>query len=149
MYISWKWVVELESLAFFKWMKIMGAAIRIAYYRNLPEGWYLQKLERQQPPHSFCLFFLINLFIWDRVRWSMNGGGSERQGDTESVTGSRLRAVGTEPDTGLELTDREIMTWAQVGCLTDWATQVPPFSLFRLRRLLCSDNNSICPCIRN
>ena len=27
----------------------------------------------------------------------MNGGESEREGDTESETGSRLRAVGTEP----------------------------------------------------
>ena len=40
----------------------------------------------------------------------MNGGGVERKGDTEFQTGSRLRAVGTEPDVGLELTDREIMT---------------------------------------
>ena len=40
----------------------------------------------------------------------MNGGGAEREGDTESETGSRLGAVSTEPDTGLELTDREIMT---------------------------------------
>ena len=57
----------------------------------------------------------------------MNGGGSEREGDTESEseTGSRLWAVSTEPDAGLELTDREIMTWAEVGRLTDWATQAP------------------------
>ena len=40
----------------------------------------------------------------------MNGGGSEREGDTESETGSRLRAVSTEPDVGLELTDCKIMT---------------------------------------
>ena len=40
----------------------------------------------------------------------MNGGGSERWGETESETGSRLQAVGTEPDAGLELPDREIMT---------------------------------------
>ena len=40
----------------------------------------------------------------------MNGGGSEREADTESETGSRLRAVSTEPDTGLELMDCEIMT---------------------------------------
>ena len=30
----------------------------------------------------------------------------ERDGNTEPEAGSRLRAVGTEPDTGLELTDR-------------------------------------------
>ena len=40
----------------------------------------------------------------------MNGGGSVREGDTESEAGSRLRAVSTEPDAGLELTNREIMT---------------------------------------
>ena len=42
----------------------------------------------------------------------MSGGGSERErgGDTESEAGSRLRAVRTEPDAGLELTDQEIMT---------------------------------------
>ena len=40
----------------------------------------------------------------------MNGGGAEREGDPESEAGSRLRAVSTEPDTGLELTDREIAT---------------------------------------
>ena len=41
----------------------------------------------------------------------MNGGGAEREGDTESEAGPRLQAVGTEPDAGLELTDREIVTW--------------------------------------
>ena len=38
------------------------------------------------------------------------GRGREREGDTQPDTGSRLRAVSTEPDAGLELTDREIMT---------------------------------------
>ena len=40
----------------------------------------------------------------------MNGGGAEREGDTESEAGSRLRAVRAEPDAGLELTNSEIMT---------------------------------------
>ena len=40
----------------------------------------------------------------------MSGERTEREGDTESEAGSRLRAVGTEPDAGLEPTDREIMT---------------------------------------
>ena len=55
----------------------------------------------------------------------MNGRGAEREGDTESETGSRLWAICPEPDAGLELTDREIVTWAEVGRLTDWATQAP------------------------
>ena len=40
----------------------------------------------------------------------MRGGGIEREGDTESKAGYRLRAVSTEPNTGLELTNHEIMT---------------------------------------
>ena len=30
------------------------------------------------------------IYFWDRERQSMNGGGAEREGDTESETGSRL-----------------------------------------------------------
>ena len=55
----------------------------------------------------------------------MSGGGAESEGDTESEAGSRLWAVSTEPDAGLELTDREIMTWAEVGHPNGWATHVP------------------------
>ena len=40
----------------------------------------------------------------------MSEGGAEREVDTESKAGSRLRAVSTEPKEGLELTDCEIMT---------------------------------------
>ena len=64
-------------------------------------------------------------YFWDRERQSMNEGGSEREGDTESEAGSRLWAVSTEPDTGLELTECEIMTWAERRSLTSWATQAP------------------------
>ena len=55
----------------------------------------------------------------------MNGVRAEREGDTESEAGSRLWAISPEPDAGLELADREIVTWAEVGRLTDWATQAP------------------------
>ena len=40
----------------------------------------------------------------------MSGGGAEREGDTESEAGSRLQAVSTEPNVGLKLRNREIMT---------------------------------------
>ena len=46
----------------------------------------------------------------DGERQSASGGGEDREGDTESEAGSRLRAVSTEPDAGLQLTDREIVT---------------------------------------
>ena len=44
----------------------------------------------------------------------------------------RERAVSTEPDVGLEPTNCEIMTWAGVRRLTNWATQVLPSELFLL-----------------
>ena len=49
----------------------------------------------------------------------MSRGGAEREGGTDSEAGSRLRAVSTEPDVGLKPTDREIMTRAKLGRLTD------------------------------
>ena len=66
------------------------------------------------------------LYFWDRERQSMSGRGAEREGDAESEAGSRLWAtISTEPDEGFELVNLEIMTWAEVRCSTDWATQVP------------------------
>ena len=52
----------------------------------------------------------------------MSRSGAETVGDAESKAGSRLWAVSTEPDTGLELTNYEIMTWAEAGRLNDWAS---------------------------
>ena len=45
-----------------------------------------------------------------RDKKSVSEGGAEREGDTESEAGSRLRAISTEPDAGLEPTDCEIVT---------------------------------------
>ena len=78
----------------------------------------------------FFNFFFNVLFIFEIGRDRAWTGEGQREGDTESETGSRLWAFSTEPDAGLELTDREIMTWAEVGCLTDWATQAPRGFLF-------------------
>ena len=52
-------------------------------------------------------------------RASLSGGRAEREGDTESEAGSRLRTDSTEPNAGLEPTDREITTRAEVGRSTD------------------------------
>ena len=43
------------------------------------------------------------LILRDRERWSTSGGGAEREGDTGSEAGSRLRAVSTEPDDGAQI----------------------------------------------
>ena len=52
------------------------------------------------------------MFIFERARerQSTSGGEAEREGDTESEAGSRLRAVSTEPDVGLEPMNCEIVT---------------------------------------
>ena len=51
-------------------------------------------------------------------------GEGQREREAESKAGSRLSAVSTDPDSGLELVNREIMTWAEVR-RTDWAIQAP------------------------
>ena len=65
-------------------------------------------------PASFFLFFIFfnvfYLFLRKRERQGVSRGGKERERDTESEAGSRLRAVSTEPDTGLELVNHEITT---------------------------------------
>ena len=63
------------------------------------------------------------IYFWQSEKQSMSGGGAEREGDTESEAGSRFWTVSTEPDAGFELTHCEIMTWAEVRCSTDRATQ--------------------------
>ena len=40
----------------------------------------------------------------------MRRGGAEREGDAEPEAGSRLRAVSTEPDAGLEPLNCEVTT---------------------------------------
>ena len=77
----------------------------------------------------FIYFFKCFISFWQRERererdreWA---GERQREGDTESKAGCRLWAVNTEPDVGLELTDGETMTWAEVRHSTDWATQAP------------------------
>ena len=59
------------------------------------------------------------MFLRERERQSMSRERAEREGDTESEAGSRLWAVSTGPSAGLELTNWEIMTGAEIGCLTD------------------------------
>ena len=54
----------------------------------------------------------------------MSGEG-HRERETEAEAGSRFWAVSTETNAGLESMNCEIMTWANVRRLTNWATQAP------------------------
>ena len=58
----------------------------------------------------FVCFSHVYLFSRETETEHESGRGREREGDTESEAGSRFRAVSTEPDAGLELMNREIMT---------------------------------------
>ena len=53
------------------------------------------------------IVFFLNIFYCLILR---GGGGAEREGDTESEAGSRLRTVSTEPDMGLRLMSLKIVT---------------------------------------
>ena len=60
-------------------------------------------------------FFNIYLFLRERERereteTEHERERTEREGDTESEAGSRLQTVSTEPNAGLKLMDRKIMT---------------------------------------
>ena len=88
-------------------------------------------------PHAFqhLLFLVFSYltillfmfyFIFERERECVCEQGRGREMETESETDYRLWAVSTEPNVRLELTGSEIMTQAEVGCLTDWDTQAPP-----------------------
>ena len=66
------------------------------------------------------------MFIYfEREREHVPVEEGQREEDTEPKAGFRLRAVSTEPDTRVELTNHQIMTWAEVERSTDWATQAP------------------------
>ena len=73
------------------------------------------------PFFFFFLFFkdffnVFVLFLRERERdrqterQNTSGRRAEREGDTESKARSRLQAISTEPDVGLEPTDHDIVT---------------------------------------
>ena len=104
-------------------------------------GWSRTLNRLRHPGAPERIFFNIDLFWRDRERQNMSSGGAEREGDAELEPGSRLRALGTKPDVGLEPMNHEIMSWAEVRRLTHWATQVPLhfffFKCFCIFKLFC------------
>ena len=101
--------------------------------------WLLSSLQHRYPVQCLWwsnrnpilfLSFLMSFCFWEKKTQRGSRGGTEREGDTESKAGSRLRAVITEPDVGLELTNCETRTWTEVRRSTDWATQVPHPSIY-------------------
>ena len=83
----------------------------------------------------FLIYFLF--FIFEKEREHKQRRGRERE--TESEAGSRLRTA-AETNVGLELVNYKIMTWADVRCLTDWATQAPLICPLLNGLILCHMN---------
>ena len=69
--------------------------------------------------HFFSFFYF---FERRSTSTGMQVGKGQRGGETIP---SSLCTVSMEPDAGLKLMNRESMTWADVACLTNRATQVP------------------------
>ena len=109
--------------------------LKIANFSNPIFLW--NEIENSQSASHYCtggtaLFLYMSTLkknviylFFERERARASGGRADREGDTQSKAGSRLRAVSTAPDMGLKLMNCKIMTWAEVWCLIDWATQAP------------------------
>ena len=83
---------------------------------------------------------LLNISFLFSLREREHAQAGEGQREREREIPSRLSAFSAEPDMGLELTNREIVTWAEVGRSTDWATQAPLPEVFNTK-LLCIKKN--------
>ena len=57
----------------------------------------------------------------------MSRGGAGSEGDTESEAGSRLRAVSTEPDAGLDLTNRDLSQRRTLNPLSRAGALIPAY----------------------
>ena len=65
------------------------------------------------------------IYFWERERESMHEQGRGREREKEVQSG--FRTDSRMPDAGLESMNYEIVPWAKVRHLTNWATQVPLF----------------------
>ena len=68
------------------------------------------------------------LFIFDREREIEHEWGREREGDTESAAGSRLRAGSTEPDAGGRTHEPRDHDLSRSRRLNRWSPPRPPCS---------------------
>ena len=76
-------VFGLRALVSHNWLLLMHSHVE----NNSPK---LLRIKDLFFFYFILIFFSTFIYFWDRERQSMNGGGAEREGDTESETGSRL-----------------------------------------------------------
>ena len=90
---------------------------------------------------SLKKFFLTLIYFWERQTEHKSGVEEERERVRESEAVSRLWAVSTQPNTGLELMSCEIMTWAKVR---HWLTEPPRCPNFLLFLKFTKDPELLC-----
>ena len=71
------------------------------------------------------LIFLTSAYFWERDRVRAGEGQREKETQNPKRAPGSEQAFSAEPDVGLTFTDGEVMTWAEVGHLTDRAPQAP------------------------
>ena len=93
-------------------------------------GYSLSYLNEMMPEFFFNFFTFIYFWEteWDKA-WAGEGQREKEIQNLKQAPASE-QAVSTEPDVGHKPMNREIMTWAKVGHLTDLATQAPLFIHF-------------------
>ena len=85
-----------------------------------------RKLKRLNNPGTPKKTLFKHLFMFERQRETQHKRGRSRERGRQRI---QSWAGSTEPDTGLKPMDGRIMTWFEVGCLTDWAIHEPLSSL--------------------
>ena len=71
------------------------------------------------------------LFLRETGRaWVGEGQREKETQNLKQASGSEL----SEPDAGLELMNREVTTWAEVGHVTIWTTQASHSIFFKLQK---------------
>ena len=127
--VSLNVIVSLRGAWWLSWFSVrllVSAQVLISWFVSLSSSWGsvlavwglvgVLSLPLSPPlPHAQYLslinfYFIFNVYVFLGQRQSLIRGGAEREGDTGSEAGSRLRAVSTEPDVGLEPTNCGIMT---------------------------------------
>ena len=102
------------------WMLVNDASPKLKMSVGFRKLWFLQtgvrSLEYTQIHWRVYFIYFLKMLMYSFREKACKQGRPERERERERIP-SRLPAVSAEPDSGLELTDREIMTWAEIKSL--------------------------------
>ena len=108
----------------------MGAIIPTTQGKTVTScSWSVFSLILSEVGHLSSSPFWFLMFYFLTARKGMSGEGAEGEGDTESEASSKLWAVSTEPDAGLESTNLHKpwdhdLSRSQRLCSMDWCPRI-------------------------